>query len=255
MQVVIRALSILKLIGSSPLGLSLTEISTIVQLPITSAHRTLADLESEDFVRRSKSNHRYFLGPAASQLSQSQASRQSPLVAPHPAVTRASVESGETVFLAEVLRADVVCLALAESRHALQLFVRVGHTMPLHAAASARVLLAWKNPETVRALIGAKPLVAYTSDTPTTADQVLERLALIRQRGYDVCDSELDSHVWAVSAPVHSSTNDVVASVTLVAPAQRMVTAKDRRRSIGVVLKASAAMAADLGFVDAGSRD
>ncbi|MGV8876682.1 MAG: IclR family transcriptional regulator [Rhodoglobus sp.] len=255
MQVVIRALSILKLIGRSPQGLSLTEISAIVQLPITSAHRTLADLESEDFVRRSQSNHRYFLGPAASRLSQSQVSRQSPLVAPHPAVTRASVESGETVFLAEFSRTDVVCLALAESRHALQLFVRVGHTMPLHAAAAARVLLAWKNPETVRELIGTKSLVAYTADTPTTTDQVLERLTLIRQRGYDVCDSELDNHVWAVSAPVHSSTNEVVASVTLVAPDQRMATAKDRQRSTALVLKAAASMSADLGFVDAGSRN
>ncbi|MHB1171210.1 MAG: IclR family transcriptional regulator [Lacisediminihabitans sp.] len=254
MQVVIRALSVLKLLSGSSTGLTLSEIAEHLDLPVTTVHRVLGVLESERFVRRSRSNRRYFLGPAVRDLTQANYFKQSPLVSPHNAVARASQESGETVFLAELSGTEVVCLALAESRHPLRLFVRVGQSMPLHAAAAARTLLAWRDHESVRKLIGAKPLVAYTVDTPTNADEVIEHLGLIRERGYDLCESELDENVWAVSAPVRSSTDDVVASVTLAAPMQRMTSAGDRAKAIDTVFRAAAAMAADLGFVaDAGA--
>ena len=249
MQVVIRALSALKLLSWSSQGLTLAEISDNLQVPIASVHRVLAVLESQRFIRRSSTNRRYFLGPAARELAAPDYSMQSPLVTPHKAVARASQESGETVFLAELSGTEVICLALAESRHPLRLFVRVGQSMPLHAAAAARTLLAWRDGEFVRNLIGTRPLVAYTADTPKNADEVIEHLGLIRERGYDVCESELDENVWAVSAPVHSSTNEVVASVTLAAPTQRLASLEDRQKATGIVLKAAEAMAADLGFV------
>lgn len=120
--------------------------------------------------------------------------------------------------------------------------------MPLHAAASARVLLAWRDPEETRRTLGNRPLVGYTEDTPTTVEEVFRHLQVVRARGFDVCDSELDENVWAVSAPVRSSTEDVVASVTLAAPTQRMATEVARTSAIRVVSSAAVAMSADLGW-------
>lgn len=249
MQVVVRTLSVLKLVSGFSQGITLAEIADELRLPLTSVHRLLAVLESEHFVRRSTTNRRYFLGPQARELAQTGHSRQSPLVTPHPAVTRASQESGETVFLAEIMNGKVVCLALAESRHPLRLFVQVGQPMPLHAAAAARTLLAWRDSESVRKLIGSSPLVAYTADTPKNIEEVIEHLKLIRNRGYDLCESELDENVWAVSAPVRSSTDEVVSSVTMAAPQSRISSREARESAIEIVLKAAGAMSADIGFV------
>jgi len=248
-KVVIRALSVLKLLSWSSPGLTLAEIADKLELPLSSAHRVLAVLEAERFISRSSTNRRYFLGPASRELASPNYSRQSPLVTPHRAVEQASHESGETVFLSEFSGTEVICLALAESRHPLRLFVRVGQSMPLHAAAAARTLLAWRDSDSILKLIGSRTLVAYTAETPRNADEVIKHLALVRERGYDVCESELDENVWAVSAPVRSSTGEVVASVTLAAPTQRMATAEDRQKSTLTVIRAAAAMAADLGFV------
>lgn len=249
MQVVIRALDVLKVLSRTPRGLTLGEISERLDLPVASAHRTAAVLEQQRFIIRSTSNRRYFLGPAIRELVQSDYSRESPLVTAHRAVAEASRCSGETVFLSEFAGDKVVCLALSESRFPLRLYVRVGQTMPLHAAAAARTLLAWQQPDSIQRLLANTELTAYTSETPSTVNAVMDHLARIRTRGYDICESELDENVWAVSAPVRSSTGEVVASITLAAPSQRMVEENDRDEAVKVILAAADEMAADLGWV------
>jgi len=248
-QVVIRALDVLKVLSRAPKGLTLGEISERLDLPVASAHRTAAVLEQQRFITRSSSNRRYFLGPAVRELVQSDYSRESPLVTAHRAVEEASRRSGETVFLSEFAGDKVVCLALSESRFPLRLYVRVGQTMPLHAAAAARTLLAWKRSDAIQKLLANTELTAYTSETPSTVNAVMDHLALIRSRGYDICESELDENVWAVSAPVRSSIGEVVASITLAAPSQRMSDAEDREAAVKVILAAADEMAADLGWV------
>lgn len=249
MQVVQRALKMLQLLSSEPRGLPMGEISERLGIPLASTHRILGVLEGERFVTRSSSNRRYFLGPAARQLSRADLAWDSPLMTPHEAVAAASSATGETVFLSELVGSGAVCLALAESRHPLRLFVRAGQELPLHAAAAARVLLAGRPSAEARALLERHtPLVPFTSDTPHTVEQVMDRLALIAKRGYDICHSELDFNVWAVSAPVRSSTDEVVASVTLAAPMHRVATDSLRDSALAVVLHAAAAMSADLGW-------
>lgn len=250
MQVVIRSLSVLRLLGGSTRGYTLVEISERLELPVASMHRVLAVLEKERFVMRSPINRRYFLGPDARDLGKSTDAQKSPLVVAHRAVAEASELSGETVFLSELTAGRVVCSALSQSAHPLRLYVRVGQEMPLHAAASARVLLAWRNVDEVRDLLVGTPFLSFTKDTPQSVEQVLERLQLIRSRGFDTCESELDENVWAISAPVFSASGEVVASVTLAAPGQRMLTTKSREAAIAVIKAAASRMSAGLGWSD-----
>jgi DNA-binding IclR family transcriptional regulator len=248
MQPVVRALSILRLLASTQRGLTLADIAERLDLPAATAHRLVTVLLGEEFVTRSATNKRFFLGPAARELYQVEQPRESALVTPHAAIGKAGEATGETVFLSEIVGNRVVCLALVESRYPLRLFVRVGQEMPLHAAASARVLLAYRPNDEVRRMLESTVFTQFTADTPRDSDHVLTRLMTIRERGWDVCESELDDNVWAVSAPIHSSTNAVAASITMAAPAQRMDTPEKRNHALDTVLHAAAKMAADLGW-------
>jgi IclR family acetate operon transcriptional repressor len=251
MQVVERALATLRALAPHTGGLTLAELATRLDVPQGSMHRLLAVLEREEFVTRSPSNRRYFLGTAARQLVEVNDSRNAVLVTPHPALAEAVERSGETVFLAELVGDRVVCVALVESSHPLRLFVRIGQDLPLHASAAARVLLADREAQEVQRLLPGHPLTPFTQATPSTVEQVLERLTLVQARGYDVCDEELDSHVWAVSAPVHVSTGRVVASVTLAAPAHRVADAAARERARQTISLAAVSMSQDLGWTGA----
>lgn len=249
MQVVVRALSVLRLLARSPKGLTLGDISERLGIPLATAHRTVGVLEDERFVTRSTSNRKYFLGPAARELVQANVTRESPLVTAHRAVGEASRATGETVFLSELSGDKVVCVALAESDHPLRLYVRVGHAMPLHAAAAARVLLAWQPHSAVLKLLSDAHLIAYTPETPATVNEVMDHLDRVRKDGFDICASEFEENVWAVAAPVRSSTDEVVASITMAAPAHRVVEPEVKARAREAVLSAAAEMSADLGWV------
>lgn len=247
MQVVVRALAVLRALGSRPKGATLQELHDALGIPIGSLHRALATLIDEDFVTRSPANKRYFLGPAARQLGDQDGGQTALLVTPHPAITAAAEASGETVFLTELIGDRAVCVALVDGRHPLRLFVRVGQDMPLHAAASGRTLLAHLSEQAARRLLESRPLTAFTPDTPTTVEDVLDHLALIRARGYDVCDDELDREVWAVSAPVFTSTGRVTASVTLAAAGSRMRDLATRETAVEAIRVAAGRLSAELG--------
>jgi DNA-binding IclR family transcriptional regulator len=253
MQVVIRALSVLRALGSHGKGATLQELHEELGIPIGSVHRMLGTLMEENFVTRSPTNKRYFLGPAARQLGE-QAPQQTALLAtPHRAVVAAGEASNETVFLTELIGSRAICVALVEGRHPLRLFVRIGQEMPLHAAASSRSLLAYLPEPSARRVLATYPLDAFTEDTPTTVDQVMGHLAMVRARGYDICDDELDRGVWAVSAPVFTSTGAVAASVTLAAAHTRMRQPVARATALKTVLTAARELSAELGF--AGSNE
>lgn len=248
MQVVVRALAVLRTLAPTATGLSLGQLAERLDVPQGSMHRLLAVLESEQFITRSPSNRRYFLGPAARQLAEENAHQHATLVTPHPELSRAAERSSETVFLTELVGDRAVCVSLVESKHPLRMFVRIGQDMPLHAAASARTLLADLDPDEVRRLTEAQSFTVFTDETCTDVATLLEHLTVVRARGYDVCDDELDRGVWAVSAPVRASTGRVVASVTLAAPAYRVAKSERRDQALQTVREAAQAMSRDLGW-------
>ncbi|MCU1640715.1 MAG: IclR family transcriptional regulator [Nocardia sp.] len=248
MQVVVRALRVLSALSTKGGGVTLQELHEDLDIPVGSLHRVLSILMQENFITRSPANKRYFIGPAARRLGEAASRQTQLLITPHRAVVKAAQVSGETIFLTELIGARAVCVALVEGRHPLRLFVRIGQDMPLHAAASSRALLAYLPTADARKLLQAYPLDAFTPETPTTVDEVIEHLEVVRERGYDICDDELDRGVWAVSAPVFASTGSAAASVTLAAAGGRIQDPAAREAAVQTVLAAAREMSTELGF-------
>jgi DNA-binding IclR family transcriptional regulator len=248
MQVVVRALRVLRALAPHTRGVSLQELHERLDIPVGSLHRVLATLVEQGFVARSPVNRRYFLGPDARQLAQPLPHQGALLATPHDAVNGAAESTGETVFVTVLIGDRAVCVALSEGCHPLRLVVRIGQELPLHATAAARSLLAHLAPDAARRLLGTRTLTPFTPGTPVTVEAALEHLALIRARGYDVCDDELDRGVWGVAAPVFSSTGQPLASVTLAAPGLRMREPTVRAEAVRTVREAAGKMSAEFGY-------
>jgi DNA-binding IclR family transcriptional regulator len=234
MQPIVRALTMLRVLASADHGLTLQELSDRAGTPLTSTHRIVAVLADQLYLTRSPTNRRYYLGPAARELSEP-APAHGPL-GRNRVLEQAARESDETVFVTELIDGRAVCVALVETTRPLRLSVRIGQELPLDAAASARVLLADLPDGDVRRMVAGG------------ADEVLEHLALLRSRGYDTSDGELDAGVWATAAPVRSSAGGVRAGLTIAAPEARVQAPEARRRLIAIAASAAAAMSAELGF-------
>ncbi|MFI5911842.1 IclR family transcriptional regulator [Dactylosporangium sp. NPDC051541] len=244
MQPVVRTLHVLRAVAFAPNGITLQELSRQLGIPVGSMHRMLKVLATEQFIVRSEASKRYFVGPATRDLVSAGGRAATATTIVHPALSKLGAATGETAFITEFVEHRAVCVSLVTGRHRLRLFVHVGQEMPLHAAASARVLLSDLNDDEAAALLDRRPLLPYTPDTPRTTAEALRRLAVIRQRGYDVCDQELDPGVWAVAAPVRQADGRMCAAVSLASPIGRAPDAPTRNRLTELVLAAAQQIAA-----------
>jgi IclR family acetate operon transcriptional repressor len=241
-QLVTRTLNVLRHLGENSQGESLNDLAAALRIPSPTLHRLLAVLIHEDFVVRS-AEKRYALGPAA--LSLVNGAR------PLADVARGHMRelarlTQETVFLTELVGDRAVCVALVEGTQPLRLFVRVGQELPMHAAASARAILAQLPDAEIARLLGPGPLTSFTPDTPSDLDEVRTHLAALRARGYDVCDEELDPNVIAISAPIAAGGRTPAASLTIAAPRDR-VSGGLRDRWAQAVVAAASATSTELG--------
>jgi DNA-binding IclR family transcriptional regulator len=85
-------------------------------------------------------------------------------------------------------------------------------TLPAHASALGKVLLAFAPPGTARALVGTG-LPRYTARTVTRPERLLHELAVARLTGFATCEGELLAGEAAVAAPVTAPGGRVVAAL------------------------------------------
>ncbi|MFL5870193.1 MAG: IclR family transcriptional regulator [Solirubrobacterales bacterium] len=183
----------------------MTTIAEQSALPVPTAHRILRVLERHQYVVRDPASAEYSLGPAAASFA-----REDPLVASlrraaAPALRALGSAAGERPVLA----------GLPESRdHAVEISVADGDpsvmrgatarsaaARPLHAGASAKVLLAQlTNDELARVL--ARGLEPIGPATMTSAARLRREVTAIRRRGWAFSREETAVGTWGLAVPV-----------------------------------------------------
>jgi len=251
MQLITRALSVLQALSARPDGMGVHDLHEQLDIPLASIHRILATLSDQGYVSRSPSNPRYFLGPATRRLAEQNLGASGAAQVLAPTIRALAAQTGETVFVTEMHGTEALCIFLVDGTYPLRLFVRLGQSMPLNAAAASRVLLAFMEPEDARSLLESHSLQEFRQATPITVDQVMDRLPRIRSVGFDIADDELDAGIWAVAAPIRTSTGTVIASVTLAGAATRLSSDQVRQTVVDRVLSAAEAVSRELGWAPA----
>lgn len=240
-----RGLVLLAAVAEHRRGASLRDLCADTGIAHSTAHRALMTLAETGFVIYSAQHRLYHIGHALTDIAEKSSTNSA--VTPQP-VIEMSEQTGETVFVCEWSAREAVCVALARSRHPLQLFVRIGQVMPVYAAASARMLLAWQPPSERAAILSTLTTTRFTSGTVTSPEQLTTHLGTIRERGYDICDSELDDGIWAVAYPVHDAAGRVRSSVTVAVPVQRVRSVAAQRHLQQLVSQCAARLSAELGW-------
>ncbi len=218
MRSVERVATILRAVAASRDGLSVQEVSRIAELPLGSAHRLAQALVEQGLLIRGPVSRRFMISVDLYRMGMSALGNTTLANLAQPHLERLRRATDETAFVSQLTGHIVVCAAIEESRRPLHLFVRVGETMPPHAASSARAILAELGDEDARAILESHTLERFTAKTPATVEEVLAHLARVRERGFDLCEDELDRNVWAVSVPVTDAESGLRASISLASP-------------------------------------
>lgn len=215
-QVVARVAEVLRLLGSGPTGLTLTELTTRTGLPRTTTHRLVHALIEQGFVHGTPPE-KLRIGPALVGIALG--SRRELRRELAPLMERLAESLQETVDLAVLDGGEALFVEQFPSPRALRVVSGVGARFPLHCTASGKILLSAMAPDEAETLLPAL-LERFTEFTITDRAQLLAEIELARvtSLAYD-----RQEHTLAISA-IGTLVRDVAgppAAITVVMPSVR----------------------------------
>ncbi|MGB6162895.1 MAG: IclR family transcriptional regulator [Pseudonocardiaceae bacterium] len=199
-----KAVAVLRTVAANPCGLA--ELCARTGLPRATAHRLAVGLEAHRLLSRG-GDGRWRPGPALRELGEG---ALDPLLdAAAMVLPRLRDVTGESVQLYRRDGMVRVCVATAEPHSGLRDTVPVGARLPMTAGSGAKILAAWADPTTQRAVLDEAIFNERT-------------LMEVRKRGWAQSVAERESGVASVSAPVRDPTGTVVAAVSVSGPVERI---------------------------------
>jgi DNA-binding IclR family transcriptional regulator len=160
-------------------------------------------------------------------------------------------ETRETCYLGIRDGRRVLYVAKADSPQAVQPAARIGTRNPLHSTGIGKALLAFEAPGDAAAYADG-PLEAKTPNTIVDRDRLIAEMDLTRERGYSIDDVENEDGVRCVAAPVRDHAGQVVAALSVSAPAYRFAL-EDLPRLAPGVQAAAMELSRRIGYRDGGT--
>jgi DNA-binding IclR family transcriptional regulator len=196
--------------------LSLTEISSKVALHKSTVHRLLASLEGKGFILRDGGTEKYRLGFRLWELSANLIQSDDMGVVLLPEMERLRDQVGETISLYVLDGNERVRVQAVQSNQAIRRVAPVGARMPLFVGASSKILLAYADEEVQEHVLNT------ASGVNLDRNALVQILAETRKLGYATSIEEREPGAAAVSAPIFSRDNKLMASLAVSGPANRL---------------------------------
>lgn len=194
---------------------SAAEIAEAIGEPRSSVYRLLASLQAEGFVEPGSRRGRYRLGFKLLALGTAVVARFDERQVALPAMERLHDATGETVFLCVPRRDEAVCIERLDGKRVQSLALRLGGSLPLHAGAASRALLAFRPEAEWEAYLERNaPLSRFTPSTPDTPAALRALLRRTRADGYALSDQDVTVGVAAVGVPILDYRGEVRAALS-----------------------------------------
>jgi DNA-binding IclR family transcriptional regulator len=242
-----KGLDILSFFDLHQEGLTAQTVSERFNIPLSTTYRYLTALTEKGFVRRDPDSNRYMLGHMVFKLGNLTSFQTKLVQILKPHMRRLSDLSDETVLLTIINGWDAVCIDKIDSPRLIKLSLGVGSSLPLHAGASSKILLAYKSDEFIEKMLKTVKLKQFTDFTITDPVLLKKGLEKIRKQGFAYSDQEVDLGARAISAAIFHDKAKVIAAFSIAAPRQR-ITNKNKSSLIGMVKDSATKASFDLGL-------
>jgi DNA-binding IclR family transcriptional regulator len=231
-QSLAHGLNILLLYEASTPLFTVSEISKRLGYSQSKTYRLVRTLTQYDLLREENGTARYSLGMNTLRLGLLAKGHLNLSSLAKPFMRELSLRTKETVLLTAVNGTRGIVLERVESEEPIRYTLfQPGATIPLHAGASSKVLMAYLPEEEWGRIIKKGGVKRYTPDTITNVDKLKVHLREIRRRGYAFSDQEVDREVRAVAAPILDPNGELIAGLSIAGPVYRI--SKQRAGELG----------------------
>ena len=224
-QTIERTSLILDILGQSPQGISIRDLSERIKLPKGTTHRLISSLTYFGYARQDSKTRNYFLGLKLVELGNLLLNQLDLRKEAEPFLRDLAERTNETVHMVFLDRGEIVYIDKVELDHnpsGLRMASRVGLRNPAHSSAVGKVLLSHLPEEELKGLVKEKGLPKRTENTITDLAQLKEHLRAVRTQGYAIDDEENEKGIRCVAAPIYNEVGRAVAAISISGPAFRI---------------------------------
>lgn len=212
-----RMASVLDILMENPNGIRSSDLLRTENIPKTTLYRLLASMTKNGFLSYSEKTGLYSIGAKLMSLCGSveeQANFLREIAMPHLHLLANQVR--ETVKLAVLSGMRIYTLATVEGDQPLRISIDPGAIFPLHAGASAKILLSTFSDAMIDHLFfNSTP---YTEFTITSAEEMKKELERIRACGYAIDRGEYILEINAVAVPITDLSGRTIAALSVTYP-------------------------------------
>jgi IclR family acetate operon transcriptional repressor len=239
MQNVLNTLRVLEEVAArQPVGVA--ELARATGIPKSSVQRALRTLQTAGWIRPAGGGiTRWAVTTKALYVGRHAAGDLSLRDVAVPVMEDLRRRIDETIHLAIPEGDKVVLIERLETSKPVRIVLALGTSLPLHASAHGKAVLAAGSAAMVERLL-ADGLPQHTDTTITDPGELRAELEEIRKRGYSTNGGEWRSDVSAVAAAVMDGTGQPVASISINVPTSRM--ADESRSAYGALVREAAAV-------------
>lgn len=196
------AVSVLRCFSTSRTELTVTEVAQMLSLPKSNVSRLLRSMRQVGLLDSARDGRGYSPGVMLLGFGEVASAGHSLGMRAHAAVVDLSERSGHAGFVSARVGPYMIGLTHHAGRNPLQVGVFLGgQRLHIDACATGRAWLATRSDEVVRELLAGEVSRA-TPQSPATLQDLFERLAQVRERGYAESRNEAGRGVGAIAVAV-----------------------------------------------------
>lgn len=226
-----------------PLGV--TQIASEVGIAKGAVFKHLHTLTERGYLVQDPMSTRYKLGPKAWLISKLAPSLNDIAALAAPLMREARARTGLAVVLSTPTPKSAFVLATFPGNKSIEIGVRPGSELELHASAQGKIFLAY-GPKSMTDNMAKRNLPALTKRTITSFNALLDQIGEVRRKGYAAAPEESLLGVNAIAAPIYDYQENLIGSVGLVGSIQHLPK-EDNPETVQTILDLAASISKILG--------
>jgi DNA-binding IclR family transcriptional regulator len=228
-----RALRIMEHLSTRREGSSITEIATQLSLPKNSVFRIVRTLAASGYLDEHDKSWR--LSPKILSLGYTAVQSTNLISACMDEMRMLRDEINETIFVGALSEGKVVILEELPSFQLVKFTVEIGHTVPIHASAPGKAILAHLPPAEQKDLLAHIAFTRFNDRTIPGMKAMQAEIEKVMRLGYALDLGEEVAEIWCAASPVLDYRAYPIASIWLSGPEFRV--AKMELDRVGAVVR------------------
>lgn len=208
-----RGLKVITAFSKERPSMTLSEVAEAVGLTRATARRFLITLETLGYI--STDGKDFSLTPKVLDLGFSYLSSLGLTETISPHLSALSNQVHESASAAILDGNDIVYVARAAGPKIMQVQITIGTRFPAAVTSMGRVLLSGLSSEEQRQTVLDSQIVARTTYTKTSVEEILSDIAQVRVQGFSFVDQELELGLRSLAVPIRNSQGKLIAAINV----------------------------------------